>query len=242
MNFSKNVKLDLNLENKNENIIKKQNNFLESSLWKVTNMGLDIGIRALLPNLIENEVIEIKNSIIKNGLKAGFNQAITSAIELGKSASGIVTGNFESINQAHNAIKSGGIIDSISNLLDFAINKSTKNNIIPKQIANVIKQGKNTILNTIESNIQNDFSNQLSALYKLDKYSENWNKYYNNKDFDGMEREYKKIKTTIKTIFPIEQIIRKTNKIENLHVLIKNKGKDFNLTKEEIELANKLVS
>lgn len=230
------------LENTNEVIKENQNNFLESSLWKVMNTGLNTGIRALLPNIIEDQVIEIKDAIIKNGFKSGAKQAVTSAIDLGKSAVGIVTGNFESITQAHNAIKSGGIIDSVSNVLDFAIDKSTKANLIPNDLGKIIKKGKNTILNTIESNIENDFNNQLTALNKLEKYSDNWNQYFNNQDFEGMEKEYKKIKSTIKTILPIEQTIKKVNKIENLHTLIKNKGKDFNLSEEEMELAGKLVS
>ena len=191
------------LENTNEVIKENQNNFLESSLWKVMNTGLNTGIRALLPNIIEDQVIEIKDAIIKNGFKSGAKQAVTSAIDLGKSAVGIVTGNFESITQAHNAIKSGGIIDSVSNVLDFAIDKSTKANLIPNDLGKIIKKGKNTILNTIESNIENDFNNQLTALNKLEKYSDNWNQYFNNQDFEGMEKEYKKIKSTIKTILPI---------------------------------------
>ena len=126
--------------------------------------------------------------------------------------------------------------------MDFAIDKSTKANLIPNDLGKIIKKGKNTILNTIESNIENDFNNQLTALNKLEKYSDNWNQYFNNQDFEGMEKEYKKIKSTIKTILPIEQTIKKVNKIENLHTLIKNKGKDFNLSEEEMELAGKLVS
>ena len=49
------------LENTNEVIKENQNNFLESSLWKVMNTGLNTGIRALLPNIIEDQVIEIKD-------------------------------------------------------------------------------------------------------------------------------------------------------------------------------------
>ena len=50
------------------------------------NMGLNVGIRALLPNVIEDQVIEIKDAILNNGFKDGIKQAIKSAIDLGKSA------------------------------------------------------------------------------------------------------------------------------------------------------------
>ena len=56
-----------------------------------------------------------------------------------------------------------------------------------------------------------------------------------------MEREYGKIKTILKNILPIEQTIKEARQIENIHLLIKNRGQDFNLTKEELELSKKLV-
>ena len=55
-----------------------------------------------------------------------------------------------------------------------------------------------------------------------------------------MEKEYKKMKVQIKNIIPIENTIKNTRYIENLHNLIKNNGKDFDLSNEEIELAKKL--
>lgn len=64
--------------------------------------------------------------MVKGGLKQGINTAINSAINLGKSAMGIITGNFENLSQAQEAIKSGGIIDSLSNVLDSVLSKVTK--------------------------------------------------------------------------------------------------------------------
>lgn len=225
----------------NRNLEKEQHTFLNSTIGKLINQGLNTGIRILLPNVIEEQIIDIKDAILKNGFKVGIKEGINSAIELGKSAQGIVTGRFENISQAHNAIKSGGIIDTISNTLDFAINKSIKYNLIPSTIGTLIKKGKNVILNTIESNIEDNFNSQIKSLEFLGKYENNWNEYYKNKDFIGMEKEYKKIKETLKNVLPIEATIKEARRIENIHLLIKNRNQDFNLTKEEIELANKLV-
>lgn len=230
-----------NLISANLEIEKKQNTFLNSSIGKIINAGLNTGIRALLPNIIEEQVIQIKDAIIQNGFKAGIKEAINSTIELGKSAQGIITGKFESISQAKNAIKTGGIIDTISELLNSAVNKSVKNNLIPNSIGNIIKKGKNVILNTIESNIEDNFNNQIKSLEYLGKYEENWKNYYKQQNFKGMEKEYNKIKTTLKYILPIEQTIKEARQIENIHLLIKNRGQNFDLTKEEIELSQKLI-
>ncbi len=218
-----------------------QNNFLNSTLGKVINFGLDTGLRILLPDLIENQVIDIKDAILNNGFSAGVKKAISSAIDLGKSALGIFTGKFENIEQARNVVKSGGLLDNVSNFLDKGINFITKSGKVSNEIGNIIKKGKNVILDTISNNIEENFDTQINSIQKLSKYSTNWKDYYKNHDFSGMEREYRKIKDTIKDVLPLENTIKEIRRIENLHTLIKNKNGDFNLTDEEVELANKLI-
>ena len=55
-----------------------------------------------------------------------------------------------------------------------------------------------------------------------------------------MEKEYNKIKKEIKYLAPIEKMLNEVKIIENLQNLIKNNGQDFNLTNEQLELAEKL--
>jgi len=140
-----------------------------------------------------------------------------------------------------NAIKSGGLIDGISSLLDLTIENVRKAGLVNNNVAKNIKQGKNIILNNLESNISNTFSNQYKAIENTNKYILNWRNYYENKDFSGMEKEYNKIEKQLKNIAPIESTIKNARTIEVLHNLIKNNGQDFNLTKEQLELVEKLV-
>lgn len=232
-----------NLEvNSNELVTEEeQNNFLDSTLGKVVNSALDVGLRMILPDLVEDGVIEIKDAILENGFKEGVNTAINSAIDLGKSIKGIFTGKFDDISQARDAIKSGGIIDNISNVLDTVIDKTSSSGIIDNNIANLISNGKDAILNSVSNNIENEFMEQINGAEKLAKYEDNWKNYFENKDFEGMEREYKKIKEKLKELLPIENTIKEARVIENLHTLIKNNGQDFNLTKEQKELATMLT-
>lgn len=226
--------------NNNLEIEKEQKNFLETTLGKTINTGIDIGIRAILPDYIEEQIIDLKDNLIKYGLKEGIKKSIDDAINIGKSAIGIVSGNFENIAQMQEAIKNGGIIDNVSSLLDSVINKVQSNGLINSTVARTIKQGKNSILNNVEKNIENTFNNQIKALNYTEKYIENWKNYFENKDFNVMEKEYKKIKTEMNYLAPIEKMINEARTIENLHMLIKNNGQDFNLTKEQMELAEKL--
>ena len=188
---------DLNINN-NIEIEEKQKSFLETTLGKTINTGIDIGIRTILPDYIEDQIIDLKNNLINYGLKDGIKKSIDDAINLGKSAIGIITGNFENISQVQNAVKSGGIIDNISSLLDNVIDRVETKGVINYTVAKTIKQGKNSILNNVEKNINETFNNQIKALSYTEKYIDNWKKYYNDKNFDGMEKEYKKIEKEYK--------------------------------------------
>ena len=231
----------MQIEN-NINIEKNKNNFLNNIIGKTINNALDIGLRAILPDLIENQVINIKNSLIENGLKAGADTAINSAINLKKSAMGIVTGNFENIEQVTTAIGDGGIIDTISDLLDNALYKIYKNGNINNSIYKLIKNGKNLLLDNVTNNIKNELKDQNNSIEKLEKYIENWKENYNKKDFSKMSQEYEKIEKEFNKIIPIENIIKETKKVEAIHNLIKNNGQNFNITEEEKKLAYNFIS
>ena len=231
------------INNINQELVteKNQNNFLESTLGKTINAAVDIGLRWVLPDLIEDEVIDIKNSLIKGGLKEGIDTTINKAINLGKSAMGIFTGNFESISQAQSAVKTGGIIDGISNVIDVVLNKTTKSGLIDKNISSLIKNGKNVILDNVSKNIEETFTSQLEGIEKLAKYENNWKNYFKEKDFSGMEREYQKIKNKLNELMPLEKTIKEARTIENLHEIIKNNGQNFNLDENQIKLAQMLT-
>lgn len=236
---------NLEMQNSKQNELvtqKEQKGFLDSTLGKVINTAIDLGLRWILPDFVENQVIDVKNSLIKGGLKEGINTAIDNAVELGKSVTGIFTGKFENVSQAQNAIKNGGIIDGISDVLDSALSVTQKNGWIPGNIATLIRQGKNVILDNVSNNIETEFANQIDDIEKLGKYQNNWKNYFEAQDFEGMQREYEKIKERMKNLLPLESTLKQARQIENLHLIIKNNGQNFNLTKEQLELAGILVN
>ncbi len=219
----------------------EQKNFLDTTLGKVVNTAVDLGLRWVLPDFVENQVIDVKNSLIRGGLKEGIDKAIDSAVELGKSVTGIFTGKFENVSQAQNAVKNGGIIDGISDALDTALSFTSKQGWIPREVTSMIRQGKNVILDNVSNHIETEFVSQLNSIEKLGKYENNWRNYFQAQNFEGMEREYQKIKDRLKEVLPIEQTIKQAKQIENLHLLIKNNGQDFNLSQEQLELAGILT-
>ena len=216
-------------------------NFFESNLGQVINKGIDFGIKAALPDWLEDDLIEIKDTIFNDGFKDGLNLAINKAINVGKSIEGILTGNFESISQIKDVIKSGGLLDTVSKLLDNAIDWAKNENMISSSTAKLIKSNKNIIMQNIENSIDNSLQGQAGAIEKINGYIEKWKKYFDNQDFTNMKKIYNKIEKQIKEIAPIQSVLDKVEYVENLQNLIENNGNNFQLTEEELELANMLV-
>ena len=235
-----NLENNLSNEIKNEdiNIEKEQNKFLESTFGKVINTGFDLALRTLLPDVIEDEVIGIKNVIFNEGIKSGIKTAVDSAINMGKSAIGIVTGKFDTVSQAYTAVKSGGIIDSASGLIDNAVKAAKENGLINNTVANVIKRGKNAIKGAITDSIEQNFMEQVDGVEKVGKYINNWNNCLEQKDLDGMKREYTKIKKKLENLIPLENTLQEARAIENVQTLIKSKGNSLeNISEDELKLA-----
>ena len=200
--------LELNQQNSNLEIEKEQKSFLESGIGKVINTAMDMGIRFLLPDFIENEVIEIKDTLVQEGFQEGIDKTIENAVDLGKSAIGIVTGEFENISQVQAAVEKGGIIETLSNVIDTVLDKCSQNNLLSPNIVNVIKQGKNIILDNVSSNIENMMTEQIKSVETIQTLSNNWRSYYMQKNFDGMEKEIQKLEKEMKK----NNSIRKFNK------------------------------
>lgn len=243
-NMENTLELNNSLQNNREqdiNLSEKQNKFLETTFGKVVNSALDIGLRAVLPDIIENEVIDIKDIILESGLKTGLKSVVDAGLNLGKSAIGIFTGEFENISQIQIAVKNGGIIDGISNLLDYSIKFAKNKGLISISTANLLKQGKNTILNSISSKIEEELTEQLKAAEKLQEYCNKWQENYEKEDFSSMESNLKNIEKYLEKITPLENTIKQARKIENIHNLIKNNGKNFNISENEKILAEKLA-
>ena len=163
----------INVNNEITNM-NEQIDFLETTLGKTINTAIDIGIRALLPDFIDEQVINIKDNLLNYGLKDGITKTIDDAIDIGKSAIGIFKGNFENVSQMQNVVKAGGLIDGLSSLLDTVVDKVNQKGIINYNIANTIKQGKDVILSSIENNIEKKFKEQNIEDENIENYMNQW--------------------------------------------------------------------
>lgn len=102
--------------------------------------------------------------MLKYGLKDGITKSVESVIDTGKSAIGIVTGKFENISQIQNVLKRGGILDSISELLDNVFEKIRYNGNVNYKIMDLIENGKDAILDSVEMNIEKTLDRKIEEI------------------------------------------------------------------------------
>ena len=235
---------ELLLENNKENmqlieVQNKQKNFLDTTFGKAINNAINYGLKKILPDFIEDSVIEIKDTIFKDGIIDGIKNTINKLADLGKSAVGTITGTFNKITQMEAAVDKGGIIDSASKIIDKQIKNIKEKEILPENVTKIISEGKKTIKNNLKENIKEELKEQKNLLTKVNRYEKEWNKAYEENNLEKMQKIYDKMVELKNDVIPIEEIDNKISKIENINNLIKNKN-TFKLSEMEIELAGKL--
>lgn len=221
-------------------LTREEQSFFESTFGKIINSGIDIGIKAIFPNFMENELIDIKNAIINDGFNEGINEAVRSCKDIGNSFKGIFTGNFENIDQINIAVKKGGLIDSVSKIIDTSLKVAVDSDLLDKNVSKIIKSGKNILLESVSSNIEEGVKEQVKNVEKLKEHSDKWQKAFEEKDFSQMKKSYTFVKKYSEKVMPIEDLINKSNEIENIQKLIENNGGNFDIEDVKLELAKVL--
>lgn len=220
---------------------KLQNDFFQTNWGQAINKGIDFGLKAILPNFIENEIIEIKNAFIKEGLVEGIKTAIEVTINKGKELIGMFTGDLENMSQAEAIAKNGDLIKNVEKTLDNVVDKCVKNNLIKEGLGALIKEGKNSMLDYAKNNVDKVNKEQVKKIQEMDEFIKDWEEAFKNQDFKKMNNAYIKINRRMESVLPIKETLEKAEVVENLHNLIKNNGKDFNLSEEQLELAKQLI-
>ena len=224
----KNLNNQLTNDMKNNEISKNQNDFIGNMFKNAINFGVDLGLKSLLPDLIEDQVIDIKNSILEGGFKEGVNTLVKKVNEFKNSITGIFTGNFNNIEEIHTATKQGGIIKTVSKGLSKGIDAGVKSGAIPKSIGGILKAGKTTMLNEFSNSLESQMRKEIQKFDTLNDLNKKWYDALDKRDFNKMTKYTEKISELSKDLVKFSNIIEETKKIEELHNFIKeNNSFDF---------------
>lgn len=182
-------------------------------------------LKAFLPDSIEDKVIKIKDQIGLSKLSKNVENLLRGFIN--NKGEKDLTKRIKALDIEK---QTNTLISNIEDAFNLSINEINK-----------LENNKKTISKKVEEQLNKEIKSYISTFEKNDQYISEWEKFYKSKDFKNMDKVYKKIEKNVKNIIPIEEKIKEVKELENLHLRIKMKGGDFNLTNEEIELAKMLV-
>lgn len=225
--------MDIELTNKQENNIK-------TTILSIANNALEYGLRAILPDFIEDDIIEIKDKFIEEGFTDGVQEVIDKLEDVGKSIVGIFTGEFETMEQVKRVIQKDGLLDGISDVIDITLKKLLNKKKISKSTVNLIKTGKKEILSNIEKGIEEKYKETTYSLEKLNEYCNEWKQQYKEQNYEEMEKTMKKIKQQLSQKKIIEETINEARNLEKIQKFIKEKGNIENLTENEKQVLEKI--
>ena len=210
------------------------------NLSKVVNNALDIGLKAILPDVIEDEVIQIKDAFIQNGFVAGLEEAKQKVEEVYKSIKGLFTGEFDSLGEIKKLLQKNGILDTASTLIDKITKTLSDKKIINKSVSNLIKEGKKIILNALEGELKSYYKIDDYDLEKLQTQIDEWKESYKNNDIKTMEKIAKQITGTLQKNEKIEKVLTQAQNIEKAQNFIDQKGGIENITESEKQILEQL--
>lgn len=226
------LNINQNIKNGIENIMKIGNNpnaqFALGLLKNCFNAATDFGLRMFLPNLIEDQIIEVKDALIEGGLKKAGETAVNKVNEFKDTIVNLVKGNITNTKEIRLATKNGGILKTFSKILSEGIDYAVKGKKISKDNAKIIKAGKTAIFNQFSKNLESGILKEISNIQKLNDLNMKWENAYDNRNFDEMKKIISKIKTQLEKVSLMAEIYKKATLNIDLHNYVeKNNTFDY---------------
>ena len=220
-------KLKGNLVDREKEINKSQKGFLTNLLEKAANTAIDFGIRIVTPDIIENQVIDIKNSIFENGLTKGIDNIVKNIQDFGKNILGLNNGNYNDFDEINLAIKKMEMDSILSSNIEKGVEKYLDKNIdkLEERFKEKLKSNDKNILDKFNKSIEKNLNEEMSKVQKLNEFNNLWEKAWDDRDIDKMEKYLKEINKLRLEIPMFKNLISKSDLINELHGNIVRTGR-----------------
>ncbi len=188
-------------------------------------------------NFPDNLGEKVKEGLEKIDLKEIGSSVAENALKAGMKSLGIKTGTFNSIKNIFDAVKEGDLKNGLSSGLNIVISALK----IPTTAKTLLKNGKNLILDQFfEDELKTIMTKQKNTISRINKKCIQMEEAFKTNDTKTLDRVAKTLKSDLKKVMPIQEVITKGNTVLNKYQLYKNKD-TIGLTKTEEELCEKLA-
>lgn len=235
------IETDTRIENTKET---EQKEFLDTTIGKIVDAGLDFAISTFVPDLIEKPVSNLKDKLLSWDFNKEKETISSGALEQTKkseenSGKEVDIGNV--VANLKDFLKEEKTINSFSKIIDAAIKELVDKDKISSNVSKMVKEGKNAVVEKIKEKIDHELDGQIVYVEELKEQTEKWKNYYQEKDIKNMKAVSKKIDSLMKDIMPIDTILTEAKQIQNLQQLIENNNNQFDLSSTQLELAKMLA-
>ena len=235
------IETDKRIENTKET---EQKEFLDTTIGKIVDAGLDFAISTFVPDLIEKPVSNLKDKLLSWDFNKEKETISSGALEQTKkseenSGKEVDIGNV--VANLKDFLKEEKTINSFSKIIDAAIKELVDKDKISSNVSKMVKEGKNAVVEKIKEKIDHELDGQIVYVEELKEQTEKWKNYYQEKDIKNMKAVSKKIDSLMKDIMPIDTILTEAKQIQNLQQLIENNNNQFDLSNTQLELAKMLA-
>ncbi len=235
------IETDKRIENTKET---EQKEFLDTTIGKIVDAGLDFAISTFVPDLIEKPVSNLKDKLLSWDFNKEKETISSGALEKTKkseenSGKEVDIGNV--VANLKDFLKEEKTINSFSKIIDAAIKELVDKDKISSNVSKMVKEGKNAVVEKIKEKIDHELDGQIVYVEELKEQTEKWKNYYQEKDIKNMKAVSKKIDSLMEDIMPIDTILTEAKQIQNLQQLIENNNNQFDLSSTQLELAKMLA-
>lgn len=235
------IETDKRIENTKET---EQKEFLDTTIGKIVDAGLDFAISTFVPDLIEKPVSNLKDKLLSWDFNKEKETISSGALEQTKkseenSGKEVDIGNV--VANLKDFLKEEKTINSFSKIIDAAIKELVDKDKISSNVSKMVKEGKNAVVEKIKEKIDHELDGQIVYVEELKEQTEKWKNYYQEKDIKNMKAVSKKIDSLMEDIMPIDTILTEAKQIQNLQQLIENNNNQFDLSNTQLELAKMLA-